>query len=431
MDQEQVVKRDGAQVRWNLVALMLDVTFFSLGMAFTDPSAVLPLLLKRLGGSSLLIGGFVTLRYLAFNGLQIVVAWGTHGRPRQKPFLAFIAAVTRLPLLFLPYYVYHATDSPTAQRNALLALVSLLTLWALGDGLGYVPWMEIVARAFSDKVRGRFFATTQLVSGLISILIAAFLVRGVLASPHFPYPHNYALLLLVAALMFQVSLFGVLLIREPPFPPSAIQAHIPLIAYFRRLPGLVRNNPTFARLAGIQLLIGFGSASAPFYVLYALHRFQLTDAWGGIYQTAQAVGVVALMPLWTYLSERRNPATAVRALALGCLLTPILAMTLGTLSPWLFALVFLFMGGTLGWGMWIVLNHYLLSHIAEDERPVFIALINLLFVPSAFYPALGSLFLLHDHFATVLGIPILFLLTALIVFLGLLLALRLPEPSNA
>ena len=430
MKQKQGIERDGAQVRWNLGALTLDVAFFSIGMAFIDGNAVLPLLLKRLGGSSLIIGAFGTLHYLAFYGLQIVVAWGTHGRPGQKPFLAFIAAVTRLPLLALPYFVFHAADSPTAQRSALAAVVFLLTLWTLGDGLGYVPWMEIVARAFTDKVRGRFFAATQLISGLISIVIAAFLVRGVLASPHFPYPHNYALLMLVAALMFQVSLVGVLLIREPPFPASAIQPHIPLIAYFRRLPGLVHSNPAFARLAGIQLLIGFGGASAPFYVLYALHRFRLPDAWGGIYQTAQAVGVVALMPLWTYLSEKRNPATAVRALALGCLLTPIVAMTVGTLSPWLFALVFLLMGGTLGWGMWIVLNHYLLSHVAEDERPVFIALINLLFVPSAFYPSLGSLFIQHDNFTTIAGIPVLFLLTALVIALGLILAARLPAPSS-
>lgn len=430
MNQQQVTARDDAQVRWNLFALTLDVAFFSIGMAFVDSNAVLPLLLKRLGGSTLLIGAFGTLHYLAFNGLQIVVAWARHGRPHQKPFLAWIAALTRLPLLALPYFVSHAADSPEAQRNALIALVTLLTLWTLGDGLGYVPWMEIVARAFSDKVRGRFFATTQLLSGLISIGIAAVLVRGVLASPRFPYPHNYSMLVLVAALMFQVSLTGVLLIREPPFPASAVQEPIPLIVYFRRLPGLIRNNPAFARLAGIQLLIGFGSAAAPFYVLYALQRFHLPDSWGGIYQTAQAVGVVALMPLWTYLSERRNPASAVRALAVGCLLTPLCALTIGGLSPWLFALVFLLMGGTLGWGMWIVLNHYLLSHISEDERPIFIALINLLFVPSAFYPSLGSLFVPHDHFTAFAGVPILFLLTALVITFGLVLALRLPAPSS-
>ena len=95
------------------------MTFFSIGMAFTDPSAVLPVLLKRLGGSSLLIGGFVTLRYLAFNSLQIVVAYAMHGKPRQKPFLAFIAAVTRLPLLALPYFLYHAADSDGARLQPL------------------------------------------------------------------------------------------------------------------------------------------------------------------------------------------------------------------------------------------------------------------------------------------------------------------------
>ena len=63
------------------------------------------------------------------------------------------------------------------------------------------------------------------------------------------------------------------------------------------------------------------------------------------------------------------------------------------------------------------------SHLCED-------MIFSLFVPSAFYPSLGSLFLLHDHFATVVGIPSLFLLTALVVSLGLVLALRLPAPSN-
>jgi len=86
MDQKQGIEREGAQVRWNLFALMLDVSFFSIGMAFTDGNAVLPLLLKRLGGSTLLIGIFGTLQYLAFNGFQIVVAWASPGSPVKSRF---------------------------------------------------------------------------------------------------------------------------------------------------------------------------------------------------------------------------------------------------------------------------------------------------------------------------------------------------------
>ena len=65
--------RDPREVRWNFSALMVDVTFFALGMAFLDMNAVLPLLLTRLGASGPLIGAYAALRALAFSGVQIFV----------------------------------------------------------------------------------------------------------------------------------------------------------------------------------------------------------------------------------------------------------------------------------------------------------------------------------------------------------------------
>src|SRR5262249_53513089 len=90
---------------------------------------------------------------------------------------------------------------------------------------------------------------------------------------------------------------------------------------------------------------------------------------------------------------------------------------------------FLLMGGSLGWGMWIVVNNYLLAHVAEDERPLFVALINLLFAPSALYPVIGGLFVRKESFVMVAGMPPLFVLTATVVAVGFLLALRLPNPE--
>lgn len=420
---------DPGQVRWNLAVLVLDVSFFSIGMAFLDLSAVLPLLLERLGATRTIIGLFAALRFLAFSAVQIYVAYGMHGRERQKPLLAFVATVTRLPLLVLPLILWRAADSPAARTFALWATIGILAFWALGDGLGYVPWMEIVARAFSDRTRGRFFATTQLISGVVSIGVAALIVRTVLNSTRLPFPQNYAVLAGLAALMYQISLIGVLLIREPPAPLILPTARPPLTDYFRRLPILIRENPIFGRLALVQLLVGFGSASAPFYVLYAKQRFHLSDAWGGTFQVLSAIGVVVLMPAWAWLGERRGPATSVRGVALACLLTPLVALTLGGISPWLFGLVFLLMGGSLGWGMWIAMNHFLLTHISEDERPLFVALLNLLFAPSALYPYLGGL--LVEHLPQGTGLPFLFGLTIAVVAVGLLLALRLPAPDTA
>lgn len=416
-------------VRWNFGALLLDVTFFSLGMAFIDSSAVLPLLLERLGASGPLIGAFAAVRFLVFSLFQIFVGYATHGRPRQKPPLAWVAAITRLPLMLLPFLLWHANQSDTARLIGLWATIIILSIWALGDGLGYVPWMEIVGRTFSARTRGRFFATTQLLSGLSSIAIAAFIVRNVLASSNLPFPQNYALLTAIAALMFQVSLLGVLLIREPPAPRTPAAPLPPIGAYFRRLPAVLRANPIFAKLSLIQLLVGFGAAASPFYVLYAIEKFHLSDQWGGTFQVMQALGVVVLMPAWAWLSEKRGAAASVRGVAFACLLTPLLALTIGTLSPWLFGLVFLLMGGSLGWGLWITFNHYLLAHVAEEERSLFVALFNLLFTPSALYPYLGGMLVEKRHFVMLAGMPLLFVLTMAFVAVGALLSFSLPPPT--
>src|SRR5262245_15896415 len=62
---------DPRQVRWNLGALTGDVAFFAIGMAFLEPTAVLPLLMSKLGASGLLIGAFAAVRFLVFSVVQV------------------------------------------------------------------------------------------------------------------------------------------------------------------------------------------------------------------------------------------------------------------------------------------------------------------------------------------------------------------------
>lgn len=414
--------------RHNFAVLVVDVSFFSLGMALLEPSAVLPLLMKNLGASGVLIGLFAALRSLGLNVVQIFVAYATHNRRRQMPPLLYAATLTRLPLLVMPFFLWHAGDGDSARNAAKWAVVILMSVWALGDGLGYVPWMEIVARAFTQRTRGRFFATTQMLSGIGSIVIAGALTSRILDPNFLPFPKNYAVLAALSVLMFHISLVGVYLIKEPPAPQIDEDAYRPpLKEYFRRLPILLRQNPVFFRLACVQLLASFGTAASSFYVIYATEHFQLSDKWGGIYQIMQAASVVLLSPIWTWISEKRGPAIAVRAVVLAHLLTPVAALTIGSISPVAFCLVYLLMGGSLGWGMWIAASHYLLSNVSEDERPIFVALVNLLVAPSAIYPIIGGLFVQNNKLILLGGVPILFVLTAGIIAIGYVLAQRLPN----
>ncbi len=418
-------------VKWNLRALTMDVSCFSVGMAFFDLNAVLPLLMERLGASGTVIGAFAAVRFLCFSGLQIFMAYIVHGRPKQKNLMAGIAQVTRTPLLLAPFLLWHANRSIADRQLSLVSLLVILSVWAIGDGLGYVPWMEIVARAFSARTRGRFFAFTQLLSGLLSIGIAGLVVRNILNSSLFPYPTNYAVLIGAMAIMMQLSSAGLWMVKEPNTRDMVFPPRPEVREYFSRLPGMIKGNAEFRHLAAIQILVGFGSASAPFYVLYGTSHFHLPDSWGGTYQVLLAIGVVALMPAWAYLAEKRGPAQAVRGVAFACLLTPVIAMTVGLYSPWLFGLVFLMMGGSLGWGMWIATNNYLLIHTPETDRPLYVALLNLLYAPSAIYPFLGGLLVKRHEFINISGIPVLFLTTSVIIAIGFILSLRLPSPNTA
>ncbi|HLK58737.1 MAG TPA: MFS transporter [Chthonomonadaceae bacterium] len=422
------------QTRWNLAALTVDVVFYWVGAAFTDPLTVLLLLMHRLGATETIIGLSIALRLLAQYLPQVFIAHRMHGKARQKPMLVWVVGLARLPLLLLPFLLWNAAKSPDASRTAITAIVIVLALVGLGEGLGAVPWTEIIARAFSDRTRGRFLTGTQITSGILNILIAGFIVRPLLDLPGLPYPHDFAVLIGLSALMFQLSTVGLLLIQEPP-PPPDLEQHRPmppLASYFRLLPKMLHNDPIFARLVTIQILINAGWAASPYYVNYATQRYRLGDHWAGTYQLLQAISIAMLMPIWAYLSEKRSPAAAVRGVAFVCMLTPLAAITLGRLSPWYFGSVFLLMGGSLtAGGIWVVMNHFLLSHASDEERPLFVGLLNLLNVPCALFILLGSLLVRQDRFVEWYGVPVLPALLVPIIGIGFLLSLKLSLSVDA
>ena len=175
----EAVKSSEADSRWNFSVLTVDVAFFSIGMALLDVSAVLPLLLARLGASDNLIGGSAAVRMFAFNVVQIFVAYMRHGKSNHKAAVLKSAIICRVPICIIPFYILHASDSSSAKLLALWSVIIAMSLWAFGDGLGYMPWMEIIARSFSERARGRFFATTQLISGIATVAIAAIVVRWI------------------------------------------------------------------------------------------------------------------------------------------------------------------------------------------------------------------------------------------------------------
>ncbi|HLJ57872.1 MAG TPA: MFS transporter [Chthonomonadaceae bacterium] len=420
---------DPKLVKRNLFALLVDVISYWVGAAFTDPMTVLQILLVRLGATPAIIGGSIALRFALQYGVMVFVAYVVHGKPKQKPFLVWAVGLSRLPMVALPFVIYHS-DTVGGKTIALWVTIGVLAFVGLGEGLGGVPWTEIVARAFDSKTRGRFFACAQIAAGVLNILIAWQIVTKILG---LSYPLNFTMLIGLSALMFQISTLGLLLIMEPPDHASrpASPPRPPLREYLAELPKMISADKTFARLVLIQILVNSGWAALPYYAPFALSRFHLHENWGGTFQLLQAISVALLMPVWVFLSEHRTPAAAVRGVALACTITPIIAITIGLRNPYYFSTVYLLTGGTLtAGGIWVVMQHFLLSHTEEDKRPKAIALLNLLNLPSAMFPLLGSALVYTNaagqmHFVLLFHRPLLWILVAIVSGIGFLCSLRL------
>jgi MFS family permease len=315
--------------------------------------------------------------------------------------------------------------------------VAYIMSW-IGDGMGGVPWTSIVGRAIPARRRGRLFATTQVLSG-ISRLAVSTVVGLLLSSRLFGFPANAALLILCCAVFMAFSWFFLVALREPAPLTDATAATAPgadnFLRYVARLPERFRARPDFAMLAVVQVLGSASAASMPFLVGYAT-RWDIAGslpsalaglvsrgggALVGLFLAVQTLGLLCLAPVWGMVNDRFGPRTVLTGMFLVSLLCPVASLVGGLLggSLALFLMAY-FCFGAVQDG-WVTITNYLLEAVPEAEQPTYIGLMNAASAPSLILPFLAGLLVRWA------GEPALFICAALLLVLGGVVAVRLPE----
>jgi Na+/melibiose symporter-like transporter len=248
-----------------------------------------------------------------------------------------------------------------------------------------------VGRAIAAERRGRFFALTQVLSGVARVG-AGLLVSRALMAGEAQFSRVGGLLILACAVFFAVSYVFLVLIREPA-PSAGSEAAAngggarSLGEYVRALPSRLRARPAFARLALAQILASAVPAAAPFFLGFARARIEgLPTAVVGHFLIAQTVGGLVCAPLWGGLTDRRGPRTALLVLLGASLLSPAaawLGVWGGSLAA--FYAAFFVLGGVLEGG-WAVFTNYLLESVPEPEQPLYIGLLSTAGAPSLLLP---------------------------------------------
>lgn len=407
--------------RWNFAAFFLESAFFVIGMSLVSVTAVLPPLIARLSGSTVVVGLAAGL----FNGAwllpQVFVAGAIAGLRRTKPVIVAAVWVSRTFFVIAALVILFAGD--THPRFTVAALLVCITLFYAIDAIAAVPWFGMLSRCIPANRRGRLIGLSEVLGGLGGIGTGIF-VRYVLGenSP-WAFPTNYAILFAGAALFLQLGSVTLSTLKE--LPAESLEERPTPRQALRQLPSILVSDRPFLRLVFVRLAAGFVGVASSFYVLHATHHMGLGAEVTGYFVSAQVIGSLAAGLLTSFLQDRRGPLVHMRVMAvvaalpalLGLLAEP-LAPLLGAQLVLLYLALFFMLGLFIGSSAWPFFN-WTLEYAPEARRPAYIGLINTLGGLYMLAPVLGGLVVRSLSYRAVFALALGFAALALLLSKGL------------
>ncbi len=308
--------------RFNAVACIVDYGGYGGGIALFSMGTLLPLFVRQLTSSPILVGLIPTLYWTGLFLPQLFVARTVSRLPRLRRYVMLIAFLERLPLALM------APLTLLLWRNPAALLAAFFLAWgahAFSTGFNYASYYGLVAKIIPVQRRGRVFGLSGAVGGVLGVAGAG-LAERLLQDGGIPY--GFAWCFFVGSAILAVTVIPLGFVRESDGEPPAEAPH----AGPRQIAALLRADPAFARFVAGHLCYALAAAAPAFYTVYALDRLGATPAHAARFTAViTAVSVVA-GPVWGYLGDaggNRRAVIASGALAGAAALLALLAPSLG------------------------------------------------------------------------------------------------------
>lgn len=377
---------DEAQGRFRRIAAA--GVLFQGGAAAADTGTIVASLVHGLTGSAFAVGAAAAIARYGWLFPQLFVAYAAQRSERRLHWyaagafgrVACLAAVCAL-LLAVP-------GEPGAV--AIAAFFVLWTLYALVSGIVAVPYNDIVARSVPSGRRSRLLALRFLGGGLLALAVAAAAYRLLGA---LPFPADYALVLLLGAMLLLASAVCFVRAGEPAVPSSRAAAGF---AHFvRQGVAVYREDERFRVFVYARWLEGLSVMALPFYVVLSMNAgIRATEV--AFLLAAQTAGALASNPLWGWWGDRVGKRPLLAGAAMLAALAPVLALGWiakgeATAAPALaWFLVLFFVLGAVGNGATIAHLGYLMEISPDERRLAYSGYCNTIVAPATLSPLAGA-----------------------------------------
>ncbi len=385
----------------NFFAFVWHGVFLYVANAFTQITTVQTSLIFILTGSSFLSGVLLSAHRLGSVVPQLFFVNWVQRSAVKKPFLIAAVLIRGTAMLVMAGVLYFSADA--SSTFSLVVIFLILLTFFLAGGMGDISYFAVFSKTIDPGKRGKNFGYRYFLGGILG-LGAGYLTKQILSNEQ-NFPLNYALLYFLAGIALYVAWAGFASLKE--LPGEVKKEKTTWYGHFR----LLKDNPNFIKFIWVEILLSASGIVLPLYVIYAKAELHLSLSLVGAFVTAQIVGDIVSGPFWGRLGDKRNFRLVLFLIGLISGLTPLAALFIPMIHPNLYIIVFLLIGMTYK-GLSLGISNYLLEIAPKSEVPSYVAVKNIMQLPSIVYPLLGGLAVNYLPYGYV------FVFVSLVLFVG-------------
>ncbi|NPA10942.1 MAG: MFS transporter [Epsilonproteobacteria bacterium] len=377
-------------------------------MSVAEPSTILPLIVHHFSESVVLVGVFTSLLRGGAIMVQLFAAFYAQSYKMVMPYLKRVFLARFLSWLFIGLVILFIGDK-NPQLTLLLFGIGLF-VFSFSAGFGSIYFMEIIAKVFDKKERGKTMANRQFFAALASILSGG--VAGWVLSEFKP-PESYAYLFIISSFLLGIGLYIFSTIKEPVKENVRIKEKS-FREFLKNAFKFLKEDRELQTQIGAMLFSYSYLFAFPFIILKANSSIHLTGWLIGGFVTVQMIGALLGNLTWKKLAPQYKK---IIILAFLVMISAFIAAFFAN-DAFTYALVFFLIGFAMD-GFKMAGMNILFEIAPEDKRPIYVALQNNITSVGLFFAIPGGFIL------KAFGYEVLYAFSVLMLGAGLFFATRL------
>ena len=242
--------------------------FLSLAINFMDMHTIIPSMLIKAGGNSILLGILTTIMVGGSGLMQIFFAGFLSNKKHKKKYLLLGINLRVIALLMLAFLLF--TSVSINNKILILLIFILITIFSFSGSFANISYVDILGKSILENKRKQFFSIKQAISS-IGIFISAIIVRILLKD--ISYPNNYGTLLSAAGILLLIASLGFWRIKELSVEVKKKNSYW---EFFKMIPQEISQASNLKNYLFIINLLGLGLSFIPFLILFAKENFELS-----------------------------------------------------------------------------------------------------------------------------------------------------------